>query len=142
MCNIQKINNALEVLEAASNQSELIEKCAKEYKNQNFKMALDMAAIVLKAALEGLALNPDFLYSELYKGECKLVFIKADGSERAAIATLSESHGAPSRKGKAAIKADPKRAHLLTFFDIEKGAMRSCKIESIKTFKRILKGGV
>ena len=136
MCIIAKIRAAQAVLVEVGKESELVKRVSAEYNNQNFAMALDMVNILLNAAAAAV-LTPEFLYSELNAGQCKIEYTKADGSTRKALATLSEKHGAPKHDR---TKRDPKRAHLLSYYDLDKKAWRSCKLEAITEFTRVLGG--
>ena len=135
MCNIRKINAAIQTIEAAQNEPELIQAVKDEYGDINIDFAFIASINALKIALKRFALSPVFLYAELNTAKCKIVFIKLDGSERTAIATLSEKHGAPALEpGK---EAKPGKEHLLTFYDVGKAGYRSCRIDSIKTYTRV-----
>ena len=139
MCQIEKIKTAKEVLAQIAIREELIERLSKEYNNgSNFKMAIELVEILLDEAAKALS-EPDALYMELYRGICKIEFTKADGTASGPrIATLSVEHGAPSPENER--KIDPKKAHLLTFYDLEKQGLRACKIASITKFKRVIGG--
>ena len=109
----------------------------------NFKMAIDMVDILLDEA-KASVLTPAFLYAELYQGVCKFQFVKANGDIRNAVATLSKEHGALlpdgiENKPIDDIKRD-KKSHLLTFYDLEKKAIRCCTIASITGFTRVVGG--
>lgn len=141
MCLISKIKTAQSVLKAVGNNPELLKKVSAEYNNQNFTMALDMVNILLKAAAVSI-LTPEFLYAELYAGECKIEFTKADGTTRKARATLNVECGYVPADGVELkpvdqIKRD-KKSHLLTFYDLDKKAIRCCKIDTITEFTRVL----
>jgi len=74
------------------------------------------------------------IISELRKGETKFTFTKKNGQERPAIGSLAQDVFSSDKKKASSKPTKPTNFSIVKYYDLEKNAWRSFKLETFKNF--------
>lgn len=120
----EKTKMAIELIQNAANDPEIIKKLNEEY-GVNFTHSLAMAEIALKSVAEN---HVEKIYSGLEKGECVIRFKKADGTTRTARARKYY----PDTESKSTRDRNPDQ---IVYWDLDKEAVRSFNVNRLESFE-------
>lgn len=125
MNRIERVKNALKLIQQAANSPELLEELDREF-GVNFFQALSMSEIVMKRIVKNY---PDRIYAALAAGECIVKFIKADGSIRTARAI---KYITPEGTEKSDREPNPDQ---IIYWDLDKKATRSFNVNRLESIE-------